>query len=336
MIIVFIRKYFNSCFLSLIIVVFSLIINYLGIYEYELYYIDANSNFNNSCIYFSVSSEEKEMALIDRSVISPETLNENVSLYTKHEETGICMYGVVFSNRKLNITEGENFSEKDFEDGAEAAVAGKFAEQIADVNNINFNGKQYTLKGVFCDDKKPSNNYTIYISENSDKLKADLIYILDGNRKKDINSAYKKISDSLGKSGYISNIIEYEEISSSNFIRYQLPIVVTGIFTVTTIVFLNFILSVFWLYSMQREIFVLYLVGKKTNIIILKKYILITLMSNILGMMISMAVIHNSDMIWISVLSMIGAEIVEIISLTLGLLYYNRLDASMLMENEYE
>lgn len=334
--IVYIRKYSNNFLLAIILIIFSLIINYLGIYEYKLYYIDANSNFNNSCIYFSVSSEDNKLSYIDRNVIFPETINENVSLYTKHEESGIGMYGVVSQNKKLNIVDGENFSKKDFEDNSEFAVVGKYAEKIIDVKDINLNGKQYALKGVFYDEKKPSNNYTIYISENANELKSDLIYILDGNNKNSIYSAYEKITASLRKSGYISNTIQYEEISSSNFIRYQMPIVVIGIFTITTIVFLNFILSVFWLYSMQREIFIMYLVGKKTNLAILKKYICITFVSNILGMLISMAVIHNIDMAWLCLLSMALAEVTEIFSLSIGLMYYNRMDTNMLMESDYE
>jgi len=101
-------------------------------------------------------------------------------------------------------------------------------------------------------------------------------------------------------------------------------------------IFLNYILSVFWLYSVQREIFILDLIGKNTVFILFKKYMFMTVITNLTGLIISSLFIQNIDLLWISFLVFIIAETAEIISVLFGLLYFRRMDISSLTENVNE
>lgn len=333
----FLKRYSNNILFAVIIAAFSFILNYLGVFAYKLYYIDSNTNFNNSCIYFSVCSDSgKELTEIERSCFPFKELSDDISVYIKNEESGINIYGVLLPDRKLEIVDGDNFNDSDFESSSKLAVAGNLSYTIVDINNIVLNGEKYTVKGIFEDKKKPSNNYTVYTIENERTVRINKVFIIDGKSKKSIEKAFSIVSETLKTAGYGVNRINYEEVTASNFIRYQTPVIIIGFFTLFSVIFLNYILSVFWLYSVQREIFILDLIGKNTVFILFKKYMFMTVITNLTGLIISSLFIQNIDLLWISFLVFIIAETAEIISVLFGLLYFRRMDISSLTENVNE
>jgi len=95
-------------------------------------------------------------------------------------------------------------------------------------------------------------------------------------------------------------------------------------------------MSVFWMFSNQREIAVLRLVGRKSSGKILKRYIIYTLISNIIGTLISFILYRDTELFWVCIISILIMELLELVSLLLGLAYFKAKDAKYLLEIDYE
>lgn len=332
-----IKKHKNDILLSIALLFFSFLINYLAFHAYNLYYIDANTNFSHKSISFSILSDKEKTNLISRNILCPDNITDKISFYKSYSKISPSLYGVIRTNHSLNIISGNDFTKSDLLTGnSHLALAGKDAGKINDIENIRLNNNVYKIKGIFEDNKKPSNNFTIYISESSDEILCDDLFILDGKKSKDIEAAFELISDSLSQNGYLAKRIVLDKINPSNFIHCQTPLVVIYFFTILILIFLNFIMSVFWMFSNQREIAVLRLVGRKSSGKILKRYIIYTLISNIIGTLISFILYRDTELFWVCIISILIMELLELVSLLLGLAYFKAKDAKYLLEIDYE
>ena len=314
---------------------FSIFINYISFRLYNLYYINANSNFNNHSVMFSLTNSDS----------SPETLNkeqifnncDKVAVYSRLENSGMDIYKVLYSDLEFKVTDGTYFSANELNDtDSFYAVVGSLADEITSTDNIVISGHRYTVKGTFTDNRKPSNNYTIYINDHSETISLKTQLILDGRTKRDIKKAFIKISENASEYGLNVKVYENENVSPEYFIRYQKPLIVIFAFIIIVVLFLNFVLSIFWLYSYQRLIAVLYLVGKEYYHELLKIYILITLVSNTIGLIISFLSFLSPSTIGTGLLSFIAMELIEIISVNIGFLYFSLKNTKELLEIDYE
>lgn len=327
----------NNLLLTAILLLISFFTNYLAYNAYVMYYIDANTNFSYSSISFLVTTDSKGLSVIKKDILCPDEIKDTVSLYRTYSSGSTSMYGVICSEEQKNIISGTGFTKEDLSDPQKHfALIGADVEKICDTGNIKANGYSYQVKGIFKDTKKPSNNYTIYINESSDSIPFDEIFIIDGHKKSDIKKAFEKIRSSLTENGYTVNRIINDKVSPSNFVNYQLPIVVIYIFTFFIMIFLNSIISFFWLFSNQREIAILRLIGKKYSGKILIRYTICSTIANITGTFISFILCKDVQFFSAGILSVILIEATEIISLSFGMIYFNTKDTHSLMEIDYE
>lgn len=311
--------------------------NYLAYNAYTLYYIDANSNFSYSSISFLISNESKGKASVSKELLCTEKIMNKASLYKVYSDCSTSTYGVICSRNNLNIISGQDFTYDDLNNNTEnLAIIGTNTSEICDIENITINNSLYHVKGIFEDRKKPSNNYTIYINETSDEILCDDLFIIDGDSKSDIKEMYNIINKSLTENGYTAKIINNDKVSPSNFINYQLPIVIVYIFTFFIMIFLNSVISFFWLFSNQREIAILKLVGKGFVTKILIRYTICSAIANALGTLISFFIFKDSQFFYISIVTVFLVEILELISITFGMIYFYNKDTNYLMEIDYE
>ena len=230
----------NNIMLLIILVIISFFINYLAYNAYVLYYIDANSNFSYSSISFVINTDSKGKVLVKKDILCPDEIADTVSLYKKYKDASTSMYGVICCRKERNIISGSDFTDDDFSDPQKHfAVVGVDVEKICDIEKISMNGYDYQVKGIFEDSKKPSNNYSIFVNESSDSIPfSETIFIIDGTQKSDIQKAFKIIKSSLVGNGYTVNQVINDKVSVSNFVNYQLPIVVVYVFTFFIMIFL--------------------------------------------------------------------------------------------------
>jgi len=334
---IIIKKYRNNILLFFIILFFSIFINYTSFRLYNLYYINANSNFNNHSIIFSLTNSDSDLSPVTISKEQIFTGCNKTAVYSRLENSGMDIYKVLYSDLNFKVEEGTYFTKDELNDAdSYYAVAGSLADEITNTSNILISGHRYTVKGTFNDNKKPSNNYTIFINDNSAIIPLKTQMILDGRTKSEIRRAFSKISDNASACGLNVKVYENENISPEYFIRYQKPLVVIFVFIIIVILFLNFVLSIFWLYSYQRNIAVLYLVGKEYYHVFLKVYILITLVSNAAGLIVSFLTFLSLNAVTIGILTFTAMELIEIISVNTGFLYFSLKNTKELLEIDYE
>lgn len=337
MIIIIFRKYKNNILLFFTVLFFSVFVNYIVYRLYNIYYINANTNFNNHSINFTISSSESDSESISRNLILPENKKSKVAIYTRVKESGMEFYKTLYSNYELNIISGEGFSNYSFENPDEHyAVIGSETERLIDISNIVVFGKPYKVRGIFKDNRKPSNNFTVYINDNSENISLNSVFILDGKNKREIENTFTEISESVSEQGFSVRRIEMDNVNLSYFLHFQKPIIIVFIFIILILIFSNFVVSVFWLYSCQRQIAVLTLVGKNFYFPIIKSYSICTLIANATGVLISLFLSRNSDMIWIGAVSFSLMEIFEILSIHAGMMYFSCKNTKDLLEIDYE
>ena len=334
---IIIRKYRNNILLFLAVLFFIIFLNYVSVRLYNLYYINANTNFNKNSITFSLTVPDQDGA---SKTISKEQLitgDSRIAVYSRLQNSGMNVYKVLYSALKFEVTEGTYFNDGDLSDsGGFYAVIGSLADEITDTSDIVISGHHYTVKGVFNDKNKPSNNYTIYINDNSENIPLNTQMILDGRNKSEIRKAFAEISDNASANGLDIKVYENEDISLEYFIHYQKPLIVIFGFIIVVVLFLNFVLSVFWLYSNQRMIAVLNMIGKRYYRSLFKTYAKLTLASNAAGLVISLNSFMNSDHLIIAVLVFALMELIELTAIGIGFFYFSLKNTKELLEIDYE
>lgn len=336
-IIIIFRKYRNNILLLVSLILFSIFVNYMSVRLANLYFINSNSNFNRNSISFSFYSPKNKQTSGNISKSCVFTGNHKVAVYSRLQDSGMDVYKVIYSNIRMKLSSGEYFTDGELNnDNGFYAVTGTLAGEIVDTNNLTISGHHYTIKGVFEDKKKPSNNYTMYINDNSDLITLNTVFVLDGNNKHEIEKAFAEIKKNAEASNLEIKIYENENVTLEHFMHYQKPIIIVFVLTIIIIFFLNFAFSVFWLYSNQRLIAVLNLAGKNYYSIIIKLYCTISFTGNIIGTMIAILIIGSSDDFLTEITEAVAMVIIEYAAINIGFIYLKMKSTKEILEIDYE
>ena len=88
--------------------------------------------------------------------------------------------------------------------------------------------------------------------------------------------------------------------------------------------------------QVKHSISILKLVGKGFVTKILIRYTICSAIANALGTLISFFIFKDSQFFYISIVTVFLVEILELISITFGMIYFYNKDTNYLMEIDYE
>ena len=252
-------------FLSVIMLFSSIIIEYLyGMYLKDM---EKSNCVSDNVVVLSVNAEKDQ--IIDMSFLQDEKY-KNVSVFASNNSLGLLTYDMFLCNYvDFDISEGRCFSENDFKNADNVAIAGGDISNL-DVNDTVTNQADYKIVGIFKVAKKQnvdfakSDNLKIYFCSNKMKLygaEETELFVKSENKEKALEFANEIVSAlapeqlniyQKNNATLVSNFIESRKFAVSLSLCFFIIVLFAEIFAV-----------MLWVLSHKRMIMVYNLLGKR-------------------------------------------------------------------------
>ena len=262
-------------------------------------------------IYFDIETDD----IIDFSFMKKIADVDYVLMLKDSEDQPV--FNVIYENKYFELQSGRNFKKEDFFNNEKTAIVGCNADEIAVIDPLTINQKEYQIIGSLKESAELSSRFAIYYCKGSStNINPNEIFIIEADSNKNAEKVYQAIVLYMQGKSYTVNQKDIKVATVENMAEINEKWFILGFFSIILYFVSNITVLFFWLNGFEDT----YKVYKLLGITSIKKTILVSLIKvfslfYLFGMIIILFMFFTDMQLWVfMILLYIPLLLIDIIS----------------------